>query len=304
MEGLIGLVAVCACLVGTTAMQTPKKAQHLSEVPATAAATHIVAKVEPEYPGMAKSARLQGTVVLKAIISPEGNVTRVGVVSGNPLLTSAAVSAVRKWQYKPFIVNGHRTAIETTIEVPFSLGIPEAEYKKEQQTADAYFKQEDECRRLVIAQRFADAEPVCKTGVELVEKLPRSRGMERITAYQQAGHSMFYQKKFSDAVKTAKGTVEPYSAELGYAYHHLAASLHATGDLTAARSLYEQSESTLELAREHIRSEFLKNRYSAAIKSVLADYVVLLRQIGDESGAQAAAKKASSIVIRTELKDD
>jgi tetratricopeptide (TPR) repeat protein len=186
-----------------------------------------------------------------------------------------------------------------------------AEYQAEQQAADAYFMQEDKCRQLVNARRFADAEPLCKMGVELVEKLPASRGMERLAAYQQAGHSTFYQKKFADALNfyrrelaIAKVTVEPYAAELGYAYHHVAAGLHATGDLNAARSCYEQSERILEQARRHIGSEYLKNRYSAAIKSVLADYVVLLRQMGDESGAKTAEKKARSIVVRTDLTDD
>jgi len=61
--------------------------------------------------------------------------------------------------------------------------------------------------------------------------------------------------------------------------------------------------STLELARDHIDSAFLKNEYSGTIKTVLQEYASLLRQSGDNSGAEAADQKAQSIVVRTDLKN-
>jgi tetratricopeptide (TPR) repeat protein len=209
------------------------------------------------------------------------------------------------------LLNGRATAVQTTIEIPFSLGSSLADLKKEQNAVDAYFKQEQKCRALLKAGEYAEAEPVCKVGVQLAEKLPEGRSNEQRSAYQQAGHSLFYQRKFPDALilyqqelVMAKGHLKPYEAELGYAYHDVAVALHATGDLSLARSYYELAEMTLERAREHIGSEFLKNEYSRSIKSVLTDYALLLRQSGEESQAKAAEAKANAIVVRTDLKSD
>jgi hypothetical protein len=112
------------------------------------------------------------------------------------MLAPSAIQAVKKWQYKPFLVNGQPTEVKTEIEVPFSLGISEADYKKEQDASDAYFKHEDKCRTLLRAKQYSDAEPTCRTSVELVEKLPASRQNERRSAYALLGHSLLYQKKF------------------------------------------------------------------------------------------------------------
>jgi protein TonB len=79
----------------------------------------LVKKVPPVYPLSAKIARLQGTVILSATISKTGEVSTVDVVSGPPLLQSAAVDAVKKWQYRPFSFNGQPVEVETTIHVMF-----------------------------------------------------------------------------------------------------------------------------------------------------------------------------------------
>ena len=91
------------------------------KVPAGTAAGMLVKKVEPVYPLEAKVVRLEGTVVLRAVIDTTGEVAAVGALSGPPLLESAAVEAVRQWQYRPYAVNGQPVEVETTIQVVFSL---------------------------------------------------------------------------------------------------------------------------------------------------------------------------------------
>jgi TonB family protein len=254
---------------------------------------------------------LQGKVLLKVTISKDGAVTSVSVVSGHPMLIPSAVEAVKKWQYKPFLVDGQPVAVKTEIELPFSLGISEADYKKDQDASDAYFKQEDKCRALLRANQYSDAESSCRTAVELAEKLPAARQNERRSAYALFGHSLLNQKKFSDALipyqqelTIAQGSLRPYEAELGYAYHDRALALLATGDLQQSRSDYENAVSTLEQARDHIGSPFLKNEYSGTMKTVLQEYAVLLRRSGDSVGADAAELRAKAIVVRTDLKDN
>lgn len=81
----------------------------------------LIRKVEPVYPAIARSARIQGDVVLKAIISKEGNIEDLQLVSGHPMLVPAAIDAVKQWHYRPYLLNGQPVEVETSITVIFSL---------------------------------------------------------------------------------------------------------------------------------------------------------------------------------------
>jgi len=81
----------------------------------------LVHRVEPAYPTLAKAARVQGEVVLKAIIDVNGSIQNLQLVSGHPMLVPAAITAVQQWRYKPYLLNGQPVEVETTITVIFSL---------------------------------------------------------------------------------------------------------------------------------------------------------------------------------------
>ncbi len=83
--------------------------------------THLITKVEPQYPDDAKQARIQGQVVLHAMIDKHGDVEDLTLVSGHPMLIPAAIEAVKQWKYKPYLLNGQPTAVETQIAVDFQL---------------------------------------------------------------------------------------------------------------------------------------------------------------------------------------
>jgi protein TonB len=81
----------------------------------------LIRRVEPAYPPLARSARVQGEVVLSAVISVNGDIENLQLVSGHPMLVPAAISAVKQWKYKPYLLNGQPTEVETTITVIFTL---------------------------------------------------------------------------------------------------------------------------------------------------------------------------------------
>lgn len=81
----------------------------------------LIRQNQPTYPPLAKAARIQGEVVLKAIISKEGEIQDLQLVSGHPMLVPAAIDAVRQWRYRPYLLNGQPVEVETTITVIFSL---------------------------------------------------------------------------------------------------------------------------------------------------------------------------------------
>ncbi len=82
----------------------------------------LIHKQQPVYPAIARSARVQGTVVLDATIARNGQVTNLKIVSGPPMLRQAAIDAVKNWQYKPYTLNNQPTDVSTTVNVVFSLG--------------------------------------------------------------------------------------------------------------------------------------------------------------------------------------
>ena len=81
----------------------------------------LIRQVKPEYPPLARQARVQGTVVLQAVIGKDGTVQDLHVVSGHPLLTGAAIAAARQWLYRPYYLDGAPVEVDTQINVIFTL---------------------------------------------------------------------------------------------------------------------------------------------------------------------------------------
>jgi protein TonB len=81
----------------------------------------LIRKVQPAYPPLARQARIQGAVLLQAEISKDGTIQNLRLISGHPMLTSAAIEAVKQWRYKPYILNGEPVEVETQITVNFTL---------------------------------------------------------------------------------------------------------------------------------------------------------------------------------------
>jgi TonB family protein len=81
----------------------------------------VISKVDPVYPAIAKAAHVQGPVILHAIISKDGTIERLDVISGNGMLVDAARDAVSQWKFKPYLLNGQPTEVETSITENFSL---------------------------------------------------------------------------------------------------------------------------------------------------------------------------------------
>lgn len=97
---------------------TPPQRARISQGVATGL---IVERVQPHYPEDARQARIQGPVVLKAEIDKNGDVQDLTPISGDPLLVTAAIEAVKQWKYKPFLLNGQPVAVETQVTVNFQL---------------------------------------------------------------------------------------------------------------------------------------------------------------------------------------
>ena len=116
MGGVIGSV------LSSTPVAVPKIATP-QRVRVSAGVTNglLVHRVAPNYPPLARQARIQGTVLLQAQISKDGNIENLQLISGHPMLAPAAIEAVKQWKYKPYLLNGEPVEVETQVQVNFTL---------------------------------------------------------------------------------------------------------------------------------------------------------------------------------------
>lgn len=100
----------------------PTKTPKIIHVSAGEMQGDVLNKVPPKYPAEAKKKKVQGTVVLRAVIAKDGTVKDLKAVSGPKLLRQSSMDAVKQWTYKPYLLNGNPIEVDTTINVIYSLG--------------------------------------------------------------------------------------------------------------------------------------------------------------------------------------
>jgi protein TonB len=109
---LIGAAVWATVMIG---QEAPKK---LTRSEATSA---IVSRTQPDYPPVARQLKLEGTVELEVVISEQGTVDDVRIVSGNPVLTKAAAQAVKKWKFTPVTDGGKPVKAVAPLSLTFKL---------------------------------------------------------------------------------------------------------------------------------------------------------------------------------------
>jgi protein TonB len=108
-------------MLSSTPVAIPKAAPQRVRVSQGVSQGLLIHKVQPSYPALARQARIQGVVVLQALIGKDGAIQNLHVVSGHPMLTGAALDAVKQWRYKPYYLNGEPVEVDTTVNVNFTL---------------------------------------------------------------------------------------------------------------------------------------------------------------------------------------
>jgi protein TonB len=82
----------------------------------------LLAPIRPAYPMIAKAARVEGAVIVEAVISRTGTIESLNVVSGPEMLRQSAIDAIREARYQPYRLNGEPTEVQTRITVNFRMG--------------------------------------------------------------------------------------------------------------------------------------------------------------------------------------
>jgi len=114
---------VMGSIIGATAAPVVPKAATPQRVRVSQGVSEglLVHQVKPQYPPLARAARISGSVVLQAVIGKDGAIQNLRLISGHPMLTQAAIDAVKQWRYRPYFLNGEPVEVDTQITVNFTL---------------------------------------------------------------------------------------------------------------------------------------------------------------------------------------
>ena len=108
-------------IASSVPVNVPKPAPQMLRVSQGVSQGLVIKRVQPIYPDHAKQMRIQGPVLIEAVIGKDGSIANVKSLSGDATLARAAMDAVRQWKYKPYYLNGEPVEIQTQITVMFKL---------------------------------------------------------------------------------------------------------------------------------------------------------------------------------------
>jgi protein TonB len=119
----VSVLALCLSLLAGAAAP-PAANQGPLRISGIVMQTKLIHVVPPKYPESARKKSIQGVVKLDIVIHKDGSVKSAKVIDGQKDLGKAAVQAVKRWKYKPTVLNGQVVEVETTVELKFHLNPP------------------------------------------------------------------------------------------------------------------------------------------------------------------------------------
>jgi TonB family protein len=289
-------------------------AQNMSQVPPDEAALHVIKRVEPKYPSDAELARIQGVVLMRVTINELGRVTDAKPVMGHPLLVAPAISAVRSWEFEPFLDNGKPVAVDSQIRLLFTLS-PGADHYYQ------YLQREAECRKQIFKSSFSDADSECKKALAIAVKLPEKPDLDKtpyrwgfeadkMRAYGNAGSVAYELKNYDEALEDfkqqlnlARKTLRPEDPQIVKVHRNLVHTYLAANQLPEAEAEYTAIEKAMQAEKESLEARrdtippeaFAQARASYAhnLGIILQEHAVLLAKMGKPVEAQELQRRAS-----------
>lgn len=291
--------AVLFCAVASVSAQAPVT------VDANQAQTHLIRRIDPVYPVIAKAAQVQGDVSINIVIDVAGQVVSEKVASGPPMLRGAALEAVKQWHFTAFQLNGQQAPVATTVTVPFHVEQPGGGPNPDQQkSAQAWFSLSDKCRSALKAGETQKALDYCQQALAMARKageLSSSDQLAMIESHQSYGHALLAAGNAQDAVAEENAAVDAAKAHLKdtdqeYAmpFFWRAIAEARLGDGDAASADFTIAEETHRNAIAHLPS--MKKMYSQYLAAILKQHATLLDQMGKTAEAAKLRTEASLLL--------
>jgi TonB family protein len=223
-------------------------------IPPDTAKLNLVGFVQPEYPPLAKAARIAGIVRASIVIDETGGVKDIKLISGHPMLAPAALQAIRKWRYKPFEAEGKVSAVQTEVEVSIPPNITQSEIDRERKFQDAYWQNERAGRDALEKGDLVTAASKLQSAQAAAEERSDDKWLELCDVLTMLGDIKERQNDYSDAEELLKKSLafhqkhqRPDEAEVAGAEFNLAALYVQMQRLPEAESLLLESARVWEL---------------------------------------------------------
>lgn len=159
--------------------------------------------------------------------------------------------------------------------------------RDELKTAKLYFAQDEKCRKLYSKKKDEETEAACNLAVSMAENLPKSRYMEKHSAYRMLGLTLLWQRKFEQAIsyfnkalEIGKPMVDDNDAETGEVYYLLGQTHHLLGQTEIAKDFYIKAENTYRTAFKKMGDSEIRSFYPKPIINILEAHLILVKDSG------------------------
>jgi TonB family protein len=258
---------------------------------------------EPLYPPIAKAARVQGTVEIAVVINTAGKVSSEKALSGPAMLQQAALDAVHKWTFTPFLLNGAPVTVSAVFAIPFQIDKPgEGPTKEQEEAAQAWFPVSDKCRNALQANNADESLNYCKGALEFATMAGDTNSSDQLglmLSHQYYGHALILAGKLDEAlteentaVEESKKWLKETDQEYAMPFFWRAMAEARLGQTEATFTDLQIAEETHRRAIAHLPE--MKKMYSQTLASILRMHADLLDQIGRTEEAAKLRAEADS----------
>lgn len=252
--------------------QTAPDSGTLPTIAPNEAKRNLVTFVQPDYPPLAKAAQIVGIVRASIEVDEDGNVRNVTLISGHPMLATAAVQAIRKWKYKPFQIDGKPAAVQTEVQVSIPEKIDQADVDKERKFQDAYWPNERAARDAMKNRDFASAEDKLLLAKAAAEERGDAKWLELADVLSMLGTIKLQQHHLDEAETFYKDSLtvhekhqRPDEAEVAGVQEQLGLLYMRAGQPEKAEPFLQQSVQSYEARIEQISMPEAKAGYGQSL---------------------------------------
>lgn len=252
--------------------QTAPDSGTLPTIAPDEAKQNLVTFFQPDYPPLAKAAQIVGIVRASIEVDEDGHVRNVKLISGHPMLATAAVQAIRKWKYKPFQVGGKLAAVQTEVQVSIPEKIDQADVDKERKFQDAYWPNERAARDAMKNHDFASAEAKLLLAKAAAEERGDAKWLELADVLSMLGTIKLQQNHLDEAETFYKDSLtvhekhqRPDEAEVAGVQEQLGLLYIRAGQPEKAEPFLQQSVQSYEARIEQTSMPEAKAGYGQSL---------------------------------------
>jgi TonB family protein len=246
-------VLACALTLSSITLGQEPTSSTLATVTAAVAKNNLISFVQPDYPPLAKAASIAGKVRAEIIVDELGNVASVKLLSGHPILAPSALTAIRKWKYKPFEIDGRLARVQTTVEVTVPENVDVDDLIRERKFQDAFWPNQKAGQEAFEKNDFPLAETKLLAARSAAEERGPQKWLELCEVITQLANIKFKEDDFEAAENLYKESLALHEkhqrtdeAEVAGAQQSLGYLYIRMGRPHDAEPLYRKSVETYE----------------------------------------------------------